>query len=62
MGRRDKYDDDHWPVGFDRNGWPNVVGFIADVAGFVKKFREDDRRRRRAPRRRRRAWRSRAPP
>jgi hypothetical protein len=25
---RDKFHDDHWPIGFDKNGVPNVVAYI----------------------------------
>ena len=45
MGRGDKFHDDYWPIGFDKSGEPNVVGFIADAVGFMKKLREDARRR-----------------
>ena len=32
----DEFHDDHWPIGFDKNGVPSVVGYIPDWEEFCR--------------------------
>ena len=33
---KDQFHDDNWPIGFDKNGQPNVVAYIPDWEEFLR--------------------------
>lgn len=44
--KKDKAKDDNWPVGFDKDGEPNIVGYIADWDEFLRTAKKKPQKKR----------------